>query len=74
MYGMDSTWVLESILMYEYFVASTLALLSDLFPGSWFDSRFGALSSSYLRWCKSEWGKRASELYSQRKHFVEKQE
>ena len=48
MYGMDSNWVLESILMYEYFVASTLALLSDLFPGSSVDSRFGALSSTYL--------------------------
>ena len=30
----------------KYFVASTLALLNDLFPGSSVNSRFGALSST----------------------------
>ena len=35
------------------FVASTLALLSDLFPGTSVDSRFEALTSTYLGWCKS---------------------
>ena len=72
MYDMDGTWVLESILILMYSVASTLALLSDLFPGSSIDSRFEALASTYLRWCKSEWGNRVSELYCQRKHVAEK--
>jgi hypothetical protein len=35
------------------FVASTLALISDLFPGRSKDARFEALSSSYLDWCKA---------------------
>ena len=35
------------------FVASTLALVSDLFPGRSKDARFESLSSNYLDWCKA---------------------
>lgn len=36
------------------FISSTLALISDLFPGSSIDVRFENLSSDYLAWCKRE--------------------
>lgn len=35
------------------FISSTLAVLSDHFPGRSVDERFDALSAEYLRWCKA---------------------